>query len=97
MIAVDKEDAVMVSPKTDLLHDELKGIYRCVICECLLIDMAEDTINRRAQEDLLTEDDMERINLDISATIEPDYRIKKSKKNKRIKNNGATAKQKIID
>jgi hypothetical protein len=77
MLAADKEDAVMVLAKTDLFHDQLKGIYRCVICECLLMDMAEDTINRRTQEDLLTEGDLERIDFDISATIDPDYHKKR--------------------
>jgi hypothetical protein len=76
MLAADKEDAVMVSAKTNLYQDLLKGIYRCVICECLLMDMADDTITVRTQEDLLTEGDLERINFDISATIEPDYNKK---------------------
>jgi hypothetical protein len=73
MLAADNEEAVMVSAKTDLFREELKGIYRCVICEFLLIDMAEDTITRRAQEDLLTEGDLERIHFDISATVGPAY------------------------
>lgn len=87
MMATDEEDAVMVSAKTDLFRDELKDIYRCVICECLLMDMAEDTITKRTQEDLLTEGDLERINFDISATIEPDY-------NKKTKQTRAAAKSK---
>jgi hypothetical protein len=66
-------DAVLVDAKTDLYQDLLKGIYRCVICECLLMDMADYTISVRTQEDLLTEGDLERIHFDISATIEPDY------------------------
>ena len=44
MLATDKDDAVMVAAKTDLFRDLLKGIYRCVICECLLMDMADHTI-----------------------------------------------------
>jgi uncharacterized protein (DUF2237 family) len=73
-IANDKDDDnVMVTAKTHLYQDELKGIYRCVICECILMDMADHTISVRTQEDLLTEDDLERIHFDISATIEPDY------------------------
>jgi hypothetical protein len=73
MLAADKDDAVMVAAKTDLYQDLLKGIYRCVICERLLMDMADYTISVRTQEDLLTEGDLERTNFDISATIEPDY------------------------
>ena len=72
-IANDKDDAVMVAAKTDLFRDELKCIYRCVICECLLMDMADHTITLRTKEDLLTEGDLERIHFDISATIEPEY------------------------
>ena len=72
-LATDKDDVVMVAAKTDLYRDELKGIYRCVICECLLMDMADYTISVRTQEDLLTEGDLERIHFDISATIESDY------------------------
>ncbi len=72
MLAADKENAVMVAAKTELLRDELKGIYRCVICECLLMDMAEHIITVRTQQDLLTERDLERIHFDISATIEPE-------------------------
>jgi hypothetical protein len=72
MLATDKDDAVMVAAKTDLYRDELKGIYRCVICECLLMDMADHTITVRTKEDLLTEGDLERIHFDISATIEPE-------------------------
>jgi hypothetical protein len=75
-LATDKDDVVMVAAKTDLYQDLLKGIYRCVICECLLMDMADHTITVRTQEDLLTEGDLERIHFDISATIEPDYRTK---------------------
>jgi len=71
-LATDKDDAVMVSAKTDLFRDELKGIYRCVVCECLLIDMAEHAITERTKEDLLTEGDLERIHFDISATIKPE-------------------------
>jgi CO dehydrogenase/acetyl-CoA synthase gamma subunit (corrinoid Fe-S protein) len=70
-LATDKDDAVMVSAKTDLFRDELKGIYRCVVCECLLMDMAEHAITERTKEDLLTEGDLERIHFDISATIDP--------------------------
>jgi hypothetical protein len=77
MLAADKEEAIMVAAKTDLYQDLLKGIYRCVICECLLMDMADHTINVRTQEDLLTEGDLERINFDISATIDPDYHKKR--------------------
>ena len=72
-LAMDKDDAVLVAAKTDLFRDELKGIYRCVVCECLLIDMADDQITVRTKEDLLTEDDLERIHFDISATVEPEY------------------------
>jgi CO dehydrogenase/acetyl-CoA synthase gamma subunit (corrinoid Fe-S protein) len=71
-LATDKDNAVMVPAKTNLFRDELTGIYRCVICECLLMDMAEDTITVRTKEDLLTEGDLERIHFDISATIEPE-------------------------
>jgi hypothetical protein len=71
-LATDRNNAVMVPAKTDLFKDELKGIYRCVICECLLMDMAEDVITVRTKEDLLTEGDLERIHFDISATIEPE-------------------------
>jgi len=71
-LAADKDDAVMVAAKTDLFRGELKGIYRCVICECLLMDMAEAAITERTKEDLLTEKDLERIHFDISATIEPE-------------------------
>ncbi len=71
-LATDKENTVMVTAKTELFRDGLKGIYRCVICECLLMDMAEHQITERAQEDLLTESDLERIHFDISATIEPE-------------------------
>ena len=62
----------MVTAKTNLFRDELKGIYRCVICECLLMDMADNTITVRTQEDLLTEKDLDRIHFDISATIDPE-------------------------
>jgi hypothetical protein len=73
MLATNKfDDAVMVGAKTDLYQDLLKGIYRCVICECLLMDMADHTISVRTKEDLLTEGDLERIHFDISATIEPE-------------------------
>lgn len=72
MLAADKENAVMVTAKTELFRDELKGIYRCVICECLLMDMADHTITVRTKEDLLTERDLDRIHFDISATIEPE-------------------------
>jgi hypothetical protein len=76
-MATNKEGVVMVAAKTDLFEDVLKGIYRCVICECLLMDMAEDQINVHTKEDLLTEGDLERIHFDISATIEPtDYRTR---------------------
>jgi hypothetical protein len=71
-LATDKDDAVMVAAKTDLFQDKLKGIYRCVICECLLMDMGDHAITVRNKEDLLTEGDLERINFDISTTIEPD-------------------------
>jgi hypothetical protein len=71
-LATDKENAVMVPAKTQLFREVLKGIYRCVICECLLMDMAEQAITERTQEDLLTEKDLERIHFDISATIEPE-------------------------
>jgi hypothetical protein len=79
LMATNKEGVVMIAAKTDLFGDVLKGIYRCVICECLLMDMAEDQINMRTKEDLLTEGDLERIHFDISATIEPDYNKQKSK------------------
>ncbi len=72
LLATDKDDAVMVPAKTELFRDPLKGIYRCVICECLLMDMAEQAITERTQVDLLTERDLERIHFDISATIEPE-------------------------
>jgi hypothetical protein len=62
----------MVAAKTAFFQDELKGIYRCVICECLLMDMADHIITVRTEEDLLTEGDLERIHFDISATIEPE-------------------------
>jgi hypothetical protein len=71
LLATDKDNAVMVAAKTDLYQDYLKGIYRCVICECLLMDMADHTITVRTKEDLLTEGDLERIHFDISATINP--------------------------
>ncbi len=71
-LATDKDNAVMVPAKTVLFRDELKGIYRCVICECLLMDMAEHAITERTKVDLLTERDLERIHFDISATIEPE-------------------------
>jgi hypothetical protein len=71
-LATDKDNAVMVAAKTDLFRDELKGIYRCVICECLLMDMADHTITVRTKEDLLKEGDLERIHFDISATIKPE-------------------------
>jgi hypothetical protein len=79
MLATNKDNdaIVMVAAKTDLYRDELKGIYRCVICECLLMDMADHTIDVRIQEDLLTYDDLERIHFDISTTIEPDYNKKR--------------------
>jgi hypothetical protein len=72
MLAADKEDAIMISAKTNLYQDLLKDIYRCVICECLLMDMADHTITVRTKEDLLTEGDLERIHFDISATIKPE-------------------------
>ena len=72
ILATDKENAVMVTAKTELFRDELKGIYRCVICECLLMDMADHTITVRTQEDLLTEKVLDRIHFDISATIDPE-------------------------
>jgi hypothetical protein len=71
-LATDKDNAVMVEAKTRYFRDELKGIYRCVICELLLMDMAEHAITVRTREDLLTEKDLERIHFDISATIEPE-------------------------
>jgi hypothetical protein len=71
-LATDKENAVMVTAKTELFRDALKGVYRCVICECLLMDMAEDAITERAKVDLLTEGDLERLHFDISATVEPE-------------------------
>jgi hypothetical protein len=87
MLATDKDDdaIVMVAAKTDLYRDELKGIYRCVICECLLMDMADHTITVRTKEDLLTEGDLERIHFDISATIKPDYNKETSKHNDRTR------------
>src|SRR5665647_2414931 len=68
-LALDRDDAVMVGAKTGLFQDLLEGIYRCVICECLLMDMADHTITVRTKEDLLIEGDLERIHFDISATI----------------------------
>lgn len=76
-LATDKDDAVMVAAKTKPFRDELKGIYRCVVCECLLMDMAEDAITERTKEDLLTEGDLERIHFDISATIDPNRKRRK--------------------
>ena len=85
-LATNKFDnAVLVGAKTDLYQDLLKGIYRCVICECLLMDMADHTITVRTQEDLLTDGDLERIHFDISATIEPDYNKETSKHNDRTR------------
>lgn len=72
LLAANEENAVMVTAKTESYRDGLKGIYRCVICECLLMDSAEDTITTRTQQDLLTERDLDRIHFDISATIEPE-------------------------
>ena len=67
------DDAVMVATKTDLFRDELKGIYRCVDLECLLMDMADDRITCTFKRGFATEGDLERIHFDISATIEPEY------------------------
>jgi len=71
-LATDEDGAVLVSAKTELFRHELKGIYRCVVCECLLMDMEENAITERTKEDLLTEADLERIHFDISATIKPE-------------------------
>jgi hypothetical protein len=68
-----KKELDVKRKKTELFRDELKGIYRCVICECLLMDMADDQITVRTKEDLLTEGDLERIHFDISATIKPEH------------------------
>lgn len=70
--AAEGKEHIMLPAKTSYLREYLKGIYRCAVCEILLSDCVEDNIDRRTQEDLLTEKDLERIHFDISATIKPE-------------------------
>lgn len=76
----------MLEAKTELFQDDLKGIYRCVICECLLMDMADDQINRRTYEDLLVQVDLERLDFDISVTVNPRENTSKKQRLKKKKN-----------
>jgi hypothetical protein len=70
--AAEGKERIMLPAKTNWLRENLKGVYRCAVCDILLTDCIDDNIDRRTQEDLLTEKDIERIHFDISATIEPE-------------------------